>query len=107
MCSLNLQSKRIIVTGASSGIGRACAICASQLGAEIIATGRRLDALDETLALCGGNGHQAFAGDMTSSEFVKELAERTGKIDGLVHAAGVGPMCPVGMLTDEHVDSVM
>lgn len=107
MNCINLHHKRILVTGASSGIGRACAICASQLGAEVIATGRRLDALDETLAHCEGSGHQSIAGDITSPEFVKALVERTRKIDGLVHAAGVGPMCPVGMLTEEHIDSVM
>lgn len=107
MKPFELTGKRILVTGASSGIGRVCAICASQLGAKIIATGRRLDALNATLVQCEGDGHQVIAGDMTSSLFVKELAEKTGKIDGLVHAAGVGPMCPVGMLTEEHIDSVM
>lgn len=107
MNCINLHHKRILVTGASSGIGCACAICASQLGAEVIATGRRLDALDETLAHCEGSGHQSMAGDITSPEFIKELVEGAGKIDGLVHAAGVGPMCPVGMLTDEHIDTVM
>ena len=107
MNCINLHHKRILVTGASSGIGRACAICASQLGAEVVATGRRLDALDETLAHCEGRGHQSIAGDITSPAFIKELVEGTGKIDGLVHAAGVGPMCPVGMLTEEHIDSVM
>lgn len=107
MKPFDLSGKRVLISGASSGIGRACAICASQLGAEVIATGRRLDALDETLAHCEGSGHQSIAGDITSPEFVKALVERTGKIDGLVHAAGVAPMCPVGMLTDEHIDTVM
>ena len=107
MNCMNLEHKRILVTGASSGIGRACAICASQLGAAVIATGRRLDALDETLTQCDGNGHQAFAGDITSAEFVRDLAEKSGKLDGLVHAAGIGPMCPVGMLTAEHVSEVI
>lgn len=107
MNAINLQNKRILITGASSGIGRACVICASQLGAEVIATGRRIDALDETLARCESSGHQAIAGDITSPDFIKELVEGAGKIDGLVHAAGVGPMCPVGMLTEEHIDSVM
>lgn len=107
MTGINLQHKRILITGASSGIGRACAICASQLGAEIIATGRRMDALEETMAQCEGGGHKVVAGDITLPEFVKELVESSGKIDGLVHAAGIGPMCPVGMLTEGHLAEVM
>ena len=101
-----LVDKRILVTGASSGIGRSCAVCAATLGAEVILTGRRASALDETLSSCSGKG-QIIAGDITSSEFVRELVEKAGMIDGFVHAAGVGPMCPVGMLTGEHIDSVM
>lgn len=106
MTPYSLKGRRILVTGASSGIGRACAICATTLGAEVILTGRRLPALEETLAQCSGK-ELVIAGDLTSQEFVRELVERAGKIDGLVHAAGVGPMCPVGMLTAEHIESVM
>ena len=102
-----LTGKKILVTGASSGIGRACAICASQLGASVIMTGRNRPALQDTLSRCGGDGHLVVAGDITSPGFVKELVEKNGKLDGLVHAAGIGPMCPVGMLTAEHVSEVM
>ena len=107
MNSINLQGKCVLVTGASSGIGRACAICASRLGAHIIATGRRINALQETLAQCDGNGHQTEVGDIADPAFVKSLVEKAGKIDGLVHAAGIGPACPVGALTMEHVEEVM
>jgi len=107
MNPLELQHKRILVTGASSGIGRACSIVASRLGATIVLTGRRMSALEETLSLCAGAGHSIIAGDIASPDFINELVEATGKIDGLVHAAGVGPMCPVGMLTQDHIDSVM
>ena len=103
----DLTGKRILVTGASSGIGRACAVCAAALGASVVMTGRRADALRETLSMCVGSGHQIFAGDITSPDFVRELAESAGKIDGLVHAAGIAPMCPVGMLDKDAVDSVM
>ena len=103
----DLIGKRVLVTGASSGIGRASAICAAHLGATVVLTGRRRDALNETLAKCYGQGHVIISGDIASAEFVAELAEKSGKIDGLVHAAGIGPMCPIGMLTQEHIDSVM
>ena len=103
----DLTGKRILVTGASSGIGRACAVCAAGFGASVVMTGRRTDALRETLSMCDGSGHQIIAGDVSSSDFVGRLAETAGMIDGLVHAAGVAPMCPVGMLDKNAVDSVM
>ena len=107
MKPFNLDGKRILVTGASSGIGRACAIAASQLGATIVATGRRETALQETLAMCAGTGHVAIAGDIALPQFIADLVEKGGRLDGLVHAAGIGPMCPVGMLSADHIEAVM
>ena len=107
MKPFELSGKRILVTGASSGIGRACAICATELGAAVVLTGRRQGALEETLSKCKGEWHLIIHGDITSPAFVKDLVDEVGKIDGLVHAAGIAPMCPVGILTQEHVESVM
>ena len=103
----DLTGRRILVTGASSGIGRACAICAADLGACVVMTGRRAVALRETLSKCKGSGHQIVTGDISSPGFVEELVKSAGTIDGLVHAAGIAPMCPVGMLDKDAVDSVM
>ena len=102
-----LKNKRILITGASSGIGAACAVIASKLGASVVLTGRREDALKATCAKCVGDDHDIIVGDITSMEFLSGLAERSGKIHGLVHAAGIAPMSPVGMLTQEHIDLVM
>ena len=104
----SLSGKRILVTGASSGIGRSCAIMASELGASVVMTARRADALEETLTrMTDAKAHTIIPGDITSPTFIRHLAECTGKIDGLVHAAGVGPLCPIGMMTSEHVEYVM
>ena len=102
-----LSGRRILVTGASSGIDSACAIVAAEMGAAVILTGRRFEALEDSRKCCRGEGHVVISGDITSSEFVGSLVEEAGKIDGLVHAAGIAPMCPVGMLSDEHIASVM
>ena len=102
-----LTGKRILVTGASSGIGRACAICAAELGATVVLTGRRHEALEETLSRCKRENHLLISGDITSPTFVRDLVDKGDKVDGLVHAAGIAPMCPVGMLTIEHVETVM
>ena len=104
----DLTGKRILVTGASSGIGRACAVLTSQLGASVVLTGRRSDALDETWRrMENQDRHLICPCDICDSSAVAELVRASGKIDGLVHAAGVGPMCPIGFIDEEHVQSVM
>lgn len=104
----SLIGKRILVTGASSGIGRACAIQAAAHGASVVLTGRRSDALDETLRqMENREAHTIVPGDIASGEFVRELVDGAGKMDGLVHAAGIGPACPIGMLSAEHLELVM
>ena len=103
-----LTDKRVLVTGASSGIGRACAVMASQLGASVILTGRRADALDETLRqMENQDRHLICPCDICDAVAAAELVKAGGKIDGLVHAAGIGPMCPIGFVDDAHIQSVM
>lgn len=105
---MDLSGRRVLVTGASSGIGRACAVLASELGASVILTGRRSDALDETWRrMENQDRHLIYPCDITDPSAVAGLVKAGGKIDGLVHAAGVGPMCPIGFIDEEHVQSVM
>ena len=104
---VDLRGKRIFVTGASSGIGRACAVMAAELGARVILNGRREDALAETLRMCPGDGHTSVAGDITDESFVAGLAERTGPIDGLVHAAGVCSICPLGVVPRAQLEAAV
>lgn len=105
---MDLTGKRILVTGASSGIGRACAIMLSELGASVILTGRRADALDETWRrMENQEAHLIFPCDICEPAAVQELVKAGGKIDGLVHAAGIGPMCPIGFVDDAEAQRVM
>ena len=104
---VDLRGKRIFVTGASSGIGRACAVMAAELGARVILNGRREDALAETLRMCPGDGHTSVAGDITDESFVAGLAESTGPIDGLVHAAGVCSICPLGVVPRAQLEAAV
>lgn len=105
---VDLTDRRVLVTGASSGIGRACAIMASQLGASVVMTGRRADALADTLRhMENQNRHLIYPCDICDSIAVADLVKIGGKIDGLVHAAGIGPMCPIGFVDEKHIQSVM
>lgn len=104
---MELTGKRILVTGASSGIGRACAIMLADLGASVVLTGRRADALDETWRqMRNKDAHLIYSCDITDANAIADLVKNSGKLDGLVHAAGVGPMCPIGFVEEELVESV-
>lgn len=89
------EGKVAIVTGASSGIGRACALALGAEGASVVAVGRRRDRLAETVSRIESLGARAVAvaGDVreerTGAEAVRTATERYGGLDALVNAAGV------------------
>lgn len=86
----------MVITGASSGIGRACAIRFAREGARLVLAGRRRDALEET-ASQAGNGSIVEADLSTPSGqalFSDQLAREAPGIDVLVHNAGVGIRAP-------------
>jgi NAD(P)-dependent dehydrogenase (short-subunit alcohol dehydrogenase family) len=95
----SLLGKTILVTGASSGIGRSCAVEFSKLGARLILVARRDEQLKETLRLMAGDGHHIEPYDLTRGEeivsWMKALAMKTGLLDGMVHAAGISTTLPV------------
>lgn len=95
---MSLVGKRILVTGASSGIGRACAVLSASLGASVILTARRGEALAETQAMMERtSSHQLISGDLTDQDFLQNLPGLCGKLDGFVHAAGVSLASPLRM----------
>lgn len=102
-----LEGKNILVTGASSGIGRAIAIACSKMGAVIVANGRNTERLEATLAELEGEGHQMIAADLTLSDDVKRVVTQTSKLDGIVHCAGIGHRQPTKLLTEQEVECVM
>lgn len=93
------MSKIALVTGGGSGIGRACAIKLGQNGYHVVVTGRRLDALEETVSLIGGG--TAIASDVTDPSSVDALYAKIeadhGRLDLLFNNAGNNvPAAPVG-----------
>ena len=88
-------NKVVLVTGASSGIGRACATALGREGAAVVAAGRRRDRVDEVVAAITGAGGTARAalGDVREPAIAEQLVAETlaahGRLDGLVNAAGV------------------
>ncbi|WP_020538022.1 SDR family NAD(P)-dependent oxidoreductase [Lewinella cohaerens] len=99
----HLQGKNILITGASSGIGRQCAISCSALGANLILFGRNMEALNATELAC----HPAVkkyrvSVDMQAHEAmanaVRESVGALGKIDGVIHCAGISTTLPLRMI---------
>lgn len=87
---MSLVGKTILVTGASSGIGRAIAIECSKLGATVICTARNEARLQETMQQLEGEGHKSIIAEMTNHDDVVNLVEQLPKLDGVSHNAGVG-----------------
>lgn len=102
----SLDGKRILVTGASSGLGRAIAIACSKRGATIIATGRDEVRLQETIAALTGDGHIGVHADLVSASDRERLALAVSIVDGVVHSAGISRLSPIRMVTERHVQEI-
>lgn len=101
-----LEGKTILITGASSGIGRATAIECSRLGAKIIITGRNEERLKETMYLMHGTDHQMLLADLTNEDEVKSLVQQCPCIDGLVNNAGLTVNKPIAFYAQKDLDNV-
>ncbi len=86
---MSLEGKTILVTGASSGIGRAIAVECSKLGASLVCSGRNEERLKETMAMLEGAGHTAVAADLSTDEGIDSLVGQLPKLDGVSHNAGI------------------
>ncbi len=102
-----LTGKTILVTGASSGIGRATASLCARMGADVILTGRNRERLQEACAQLPGDRHQWIAADLTAAADRQALATRVPVLDGIVHCAGAGHRKLCKNLTAEDIAAVM
>lgn len=103
----SLTSKTILVTGASSGIGRAVAVACSKMGARLVLLGRNKQKLETTLGLLAGDGHMTLAADLTERGTFVRMTDTLPALDGIVHCAGIGQRALCKQLTEQDVDSVM
>ncbi len=106
----SLENKVILVTGASSGIGRTTAIECSKMGASVIITGRNEARLKETFdALDGtsGQSHQMIVSDLSSEETVYSFADALPHIDGASLNAGIVKTLPVKFINNEDLSEVL
>lgn len=102
-----LVGKTILVTGASSGIGRATAIECSKMGAKVIVTGRNRERLEETLSNLQGNGHQFLICDITDENSLDDLVTNVPVLDGLVNNAGFIDLVPIKLINSKKFANIL
>lgn len=101
-----LAGKQIVVTGASSGIGRAVAVACARMGATVYLTARNEQRLQETLDLMPKGNHVVIAADLTKEEQVGQLVAQLPMLDGIVHCAGIGNRTPCRMIGKDVIEEV-
>lgn len=105
---ISLSNKKILITGASSGIGKATAILFSNLGATLIITGRNRDKLQKTFNhLNTVSKHQMICADLSSLVEIKKMITDISSIDGFVHCCGKVLPIPVKFIKEEQLHDVM
>ena len=104
--AFSLQGKRVLVTGASSGIGRASALLCAQMGAHVVACGRDADKLAAVVGALAGEGHLALSGDLTDPLARQALVDAVPPLDGAVFSAGVAALTPFRMVSQRHLDAM-
>lgn len=102
----SLEGKTILVTGASSGIGRATAIECSKMGAKLVITGRNAERLQGTFEQLKGEEHLQIVADLASSEGIKRLFEKLPNLDGCVNNAGYNVMQLVPFIKEDDMRGI-
>jgi NAD(P)-dependent dehydrogenase (short-subunit alcohol dehydrogenase family) len=107
---MSMAGRRVLVTGASSGIGRAAALLLSQLGAKVIVSGRDADRLRETFDALEGDGHHQYVFDVgqgdSATSWIKEVAKEVGPLHGLAHCAGIQGFQPIRVVSASQLEEM-
>ena len=106
----SLKDCRILVTGASSGLGYATALACARMGAVVIGVGRDVTRLQQTLLALetiSSLPHKMLCADLTQSEAREHVVANLDRpVDGVVHSAGISRLSPVRMMTEQHLREV-
>ena len=103
----SLEGRTILITGASSGIGRAAAIECSKMGAKLIISARNPERLQETLSQLEGEGHQMLLCDLSDSNAINEMVDLLPEINALVNNAGYTKLLPINFINRDDFRSIL
>ncbi len=109
---LNLDGKKILVMGATGGIGKETAVLLSKLGAKLVISGKDINRLEEVFNILEGTGHRKVTFDIKNidgiSTFIKDIVEFDNiKLDNLVYIAGIIPTMPIKNTSYDFLHNVM
>jgi NAD(P)-dependent dehydrogenase (short-subunit alcohol dehydrogenase family) len=104
MNPFDLTGKTILITGASSGLGRQCAITASQQGASVFISGRNIEKLQDTFAMLSGDGHRMVAADLTITGDISRLVDALPDLNGVVYSTGISDLAPARFIKQEDIE---
>lgn len=103
----SLKNKTILVTGASSGIGREIAITLGKFGADLVLNGRNEDRLQSVKSIINKESTIVISGDITNSDTVQKIINSKDVFDGIVHAAGIMKLLPFKFITIDALNEMM
>ena len=102
----SLEGKTVLVTGASSGIGKEIAIACSKMEAKVVLNGRNEARLRETASQMG-EGHIILPKDLSAFDTIPGMVRELPQLNGIVHCAGINELIPAKQVTDVDVDRIM
>lgn len=103
----SLKGKNVLVSGASSGIGKAIAIECSRMGANMNITGRNTERLNNTFLQLEGNTHLQIVTDLQTDNGIRTIVESVPSLDGIVHCAGIVKPLPFQYSGKDVLNEVM
>lgn len=101
-----LVGKHILVTGASSGMGRVFCQMIAKEGAIVSLLARNEERLKETLSMMNGDGHQYYVCDLTEEEQIKATIAQLRPLDGVVFCAGINDYVPLKFVKQEKLEKI-
>ncbi len=103
----SLEGKTVLVTGASSGIGRGIAVECSKMGAKVVINGRNKERLQKTFDQLEGEGHIQIVADLSKQEDIERLANEVPELNGFVNSAGIPKICLVKRIDRQTLEEIM
>ena len=103
----SLEGKTVLVTGASSGIGRGIAVECSKMGAKVVINGRNKERLQKTFDQLEGEGHIQIVADLSKQEDIERLVDEVPALNGFVNSAGIPKICPVKRIDRQTLEEIM
>lgn len=101
-----LDNKHILVTGASSGMGRVFCQMIAHEGAKVSLLARNEERLKQTLEMMEGEGHNYIVCDLTSEDQMKDAVGKLSALDGVVFCAGINDYVPVKFIKQQKIDNI-